>query len=48
MNSSWQLTCVNFNSKIKALYGIQETRYVGWETQDEPYTAEEYAPLINK
>ena len=48
VNSSWQLTCVNFNSKIKALYGIQETRYVGWETQDEPYTAEEYAPLINK
>ena len=46
--SSWQLSCINFNSKIQVLYGVQETRYVDWETQEEPYTAEEYALLINK
>ena len=39
----WQLTCVNDYSKIQCAYGVQPARYIGWETNDQIYTTEEYA-----
>jgi oligopeptide transport system substrate-binding protein len=40
---SWELTCVNDYSKINAPYGIQNNRYLNWETNKNGYTTEEYA-----
>ena len=45
-NKTWQLTCVNDYSKIYSLYGVQSQRYVNWETNDQIYTADEYAAFI--
>ena len=39
---SWQLTKVNDYTKIYAAYGISTYRYENWETQDTPYTTEQY------
>ena len=39
---SWQLTKVNDYTKCYAAYGISTYRYENWETQDVPYTTEEY------
>ncbi len=44
----WQLTCVNDYSKINSAYGIQNTRYVNWETNSDIYTTEEYAAFAAK
>ena len=44
-NKGIQITCINDFSKINSLYGVQSERYVGWETNDAVYTAEEYAAL---
>lgn len=41
-NISWQLTCVNDYSKINAVYGIQNNRYVNWETNKNGYTTADY------
>lgn len=38
----WHLTKVNDYSKIYCAYGIQATRYVNWETNDEGYTTADY------
>ncbi len=38
----WQLTKVNDYSKIYCAYGMQATRYVNWETNDEGYTTADY------
>ena len=40
---SWQLTCVNDYSKIYTAYGMQNTRYVNWETDDQIYTTADYS-----
>ena len=45
-NKTWQLTCVNDTSKIYSLYGVQSQRYVNWETNDQIYTADEYAQFL--
>ncbi|MCD8366721.1 MAG: ABC transporter substrate-binding protein [Clostridiales bacterium] len=39
---SWQLTCVNDYSKINAPYGIQNNRYLNWETNKNGYTTADY------
>lgn len=41
-NVGWQLTHVNDYSKIRAMYGIQSSRYVNWETSVDAYTTEQY------
>ena len=41
----WQLTKVNDYSKIYSIYGIQERRYLNWETNVNGYTTEEYEEL---
>lgn len=38
----WHLTKVNDYSKIYCAYGMQATRYVNWETNDEGYTTADY------
>ncbi len=38
---SWQMTCVNPYSQAYCAYGIQNYRYVNWETNDQIYTGEE-------
>jgi oligopeptide transport system substrate-binding protein len=38
----WELTCVNDYSKINAPYGIQNNRYLNWETNEAGYTTEDY------
>ena len=38
----WQLTCANDYTKPYAAYGIQNGRYVGWETDSSVYTTAEY------
>ena len=43
LNIAWQLTHVNDYSRIYAAYGIQNNRYVNWETSKDGYTAEDYA-----
>ena len=45
-NKTWQLTCVNDSSKIYSLYGVQSTRYINWETNDQIYTVDEYAEFL--
>ena len=42
---SWQLTKVNDYTKIYAAYGISTYRYENWETQDTPYTTEQYEAI---
>ena len=42
VNIAWQLTTVNDYSKIYAAYGIQNNRYVNWETNKDGYTTEDY------
>lgn len=42
VNISWQLTGVNDYSKIFAAYGIQNNRYINWETNKQGYTTEDY------
>jgi len=42
VNIAWQLTGVNDYSKIFAAYGIQNNRYVNWETNKDGYTTEDY------
>ncbi|MDR0395861.1 MAG: ABC transporter substrate-binding protein [Oscillospiraceae bacterium] len=39
----WQITAVNDYSKVYSAYGIQNYRYVNWETSSDLYTAEDYA-----
>lgn len=40
----WQLTRINDYSKINAMYGMQNYRYINWETtSDIAYTTEQYA-----
>ena len=39
---SWQLTCVNDYSKIYAAYGIQNNRYLNWETNANGFTTADY------
>lgn len=41
-NVSWQLTHINDYSKIRAMYGIQTSKYVNWETSVDAYTTEQY------
>jgi oligopeptide transport system substrate-binding protein len=38
----WELTCVNDYSKVNAPYGIQNNRYLNWETNEAGYTTEDY------
>ena len=44
----WQLTRVNDYSKPYAMFGIQNYKYVGWETSEDAYTTEEYEQLKEK
>ena len=37
----WELTKINPYSKIYPMYGIQENRYLNWETSTEPVTSEQ-------
>ena len=39
---SWELTGINDYTKSYSAYGIQNTRYVNWDTKAELYTTEEY------
>lgn len=39
---SWQLTKVNDYSKTNAMYGINNYKYVNWETSVDAYTTEQY------
>lgn len=41
-NISWQLTHVNDYTVKNAPYGIQNYKYVGWETSVDAYTTEQY------
>lgn len=41
-NIGWQLTHVNDYTAKNALYGIQNYKYVGWETSVDAYTTEQY------
>ena len=41
-NVSWCLTHANEYSKINAMYGIFNYKYVDWETSEEAYTTEQY------
>ena len=41
----WQLTRINDYSKPYAMFGIQNYKYVGWETSEAPYTTEQYEEL---
>lgn len=41
-NIAWQLTHVNDYTAKNALYGIQNYKYVGWETSVDAYTTEQY------
>lgn len=43
INILWQLTHVNDFSKIYAPYGMQNERFVNWETSVDGYTTEDYA-----
>ena len=38
---SWELTCINNDSKVYSMYGMQAYRYVNWETDDAIYTTEQ-------
>lgn len=42
LNVSWTLTHANDYSKINAMYGICNYKYVDWETSEEAYTTEQY------
>ncbi len=39
---SWCLTHANEYSKINAMYGIFNYKYVDWETSEDAYTTEQY------
>ena len=39
---AWTLTHANEYSKINAMYGICNYKYVNWETSEEAYTTEQY------
>ncbi|MDR1598660.1 MAG: ABC transporter substrate-binding protein [Oscillospiraceae bacterium] len=39
----WQITSVNDYSKVYSAYGIQNYRYMNWETNSDLYTTEDYA-----
>ncbi len=41
----WQLTCADDYTKPYAAYGIQNGRYVGWETDSSTYPPAEYARI---
>ena len=41
-NVSWQLTKINDYSKKNAVFGIQNEKFVNWETSASGYTTEEY------
>lgn len=41
-NISWQLTHVNDYTTKNAAFGIQNYKYVGWETSVDAYTTEQY------
>ena len=41
----WTLTHANDYSKINAMYGICNYKYVDWETSEEAYTTEQYEEL---
>ena len=36
----WELTKINPYSKVYPMYGIQENRYINWETSTEPVNSE--------
>ena len=42
LDVSWTLTHANDYSKINAMYGICNYKYVDWETSEEAYTTEQY------
>ena len=44
-NIGWTLTKVNPYSKMKAMYGIQNSKMKNWETNADGYTAEQVAAL---
>ena len=44
-NIGWTLTKVNPYSKMKAMYGIQNSKMKNWETNADGYTAEQVAVL---
>jgi oligopeptide transport system substrate-binding protein len=44
----WELTCINDYSKINSAYGIQNYRYVNWETNSDIYTTEDYTAFAAK
>ena len=41
-NITWELTHVNDYTTKNAVYGIQNYKYVGWETSVDAYTTEQY------
>lgn len=41
-NIAWELTHVNDYTAKNAVYGIQNNKYVGWETSVDAYTTEQY------
>ena len=41
----WQLTRVNDYSKPYAMFGIQNYKYVGWDTSEASYTTEQYEEI---
>ena len=45
LDIQWQLTRINDYSKPYAMYGIQNYKYVGWETSVDAYTTEQYDSL---
>ena len=46
LNVYWELTCVNDYSKVNVAYGVEQYRYINWETNDQIYTTEDYAGFI--
>ena len=42
LDVSWTLTHANDYSKINAMYGICNYKYVDWETSEDAYTTEQY------
>jgi oligopeptide transport system substrate-binding protein len=42
LDVEWELTNINDYSKINAMFGIQNNRYVNWETNSNGYTTEDY------
>ena len=41
-NITWELTKINDYSKINAMYGIQNRKFINWETNSDGYTTADY------